>query len=291
MTFFSPKPRDLDSAHVIPALGLAVISLGQALQHGDGFLTSTALVYLTFSLIFLTWAIFMRPTLGRSLFAKISFPILLLGLGLQIYQLSFVYFGDYQFLSLLPNLWQFRVGILVAGGLAVGSLTLQKWLSPKWLDVLTILVFLMLAVSGIWLIRHVPYPFIDVFVFHQNSSRALLNGINPYSLTAPNIYGDKYIYGYGAELIQNGILTIGNPYPPLSVYFSSLGYLFGGDIRYSHLCALVVSGALIAFLHPERGSKLAAYLFLFSPKSGQRGGVVSPKSSILGINLKPLVYN
>ncbi|MBI3167033.1 MAG: hypothetical protein HYZ22_01035 [Chloroflexi bacterium] len=267
MTFFAPKPRDLDSAHVILALGLAVISLGQALQHGNGFLNGIALLYLTISLILLGWALFARPTFGHLLFVKISFPVLLLGLLLQIYQLSFAYFGDSEFLSLLSTLWQFRAGILIAGGLAVASLTMHKWMSPKWQNVLTVLVLLTLWLSGVWLIKHVPYPFIDVFVFHQNSGNALLNGVNPYTLTAPNIYGEKYIYGYGAELIQNGVLTIGNPYPPLSIYFSSLGYLFGGDIRYSHLFAFVLSGALIAFLHPGRGSKLAAYLFLFTPKS------------------------
>lgn len=267
MSILAPKTHKLDSAHVPLALGLAVISLGQALQHGNGFLNSTALLYLTLSLIFLVWAIFVRPIFDSSLFVRISFPLLMLGLVLQIYQLSFAYFGDYQFLSLLPNLWQFRVGILAAGGLAVGSLTLQKWLSPKWMNVLTVLALLMLGVSGMWLIRHVPYPFIDVFVFHQNSSKALLNGVNPYLLTTPNIYGEKYIYGYGEELIQNGILTIGNPYPPLSIYFSFLGYFFWGDIRYSHLLAFLLSGALIAFLHPGRGPKLAAYLFLFTPKS------------------------
>jgi hypothetical protein len=45
-----------------------------------------------------------------------------------------------------------------------------------------------------------------------------------------------------------------------------LGYLAGGDIRYSHLLAIVLSGALIAFLHPRREAKLAAYIFLFTPR-------------------------
>lgn len=267
MSNFAPKPQRLDSEHTIPALGLAAICLGQALAAGNGFLNGTALIYLTVSLVFLGWAICTRPAFGGRLFQRISFPILLLGLCLQVYQLSFAYYGDYQFLSLLPTLWQFRAGILIAGGLAVASLTFQKWLPPGWLNALTILALLGLGLSGIWLIRHAPYPFIDVFVFHQSSAKALSTGVNPYLLSPPNIYGDKHIYGYGAELIQNGVLTIGNPYPPLSIYFSSLGYLFAGDIRYSHLVAFILSGALIAFLRPGRGSKLAAYLFLFSPRS------------------------
>lgn len=265
--FIEARPRNLDFPHVGIALGLASICLGQALQYQNGFLSIISLFYLTLSWIFLGWALFGRSTFGSSLFVKFSFLVLFLGLLLQIYQLAFTYLGDSQFLSLLPELWQFRTGILLAGGLAVASLVLQKWVSSKWINLLTALVLLTLGLSGIWLIKHEPYPFIDVFVFHQNSGYALLRGINPYTLTTPNIYGESYIYAYGKELIHNGILTIGNPYPPLSIYVSTLGYLFGGDIRYSHLAAFLLAGVLIAFLYPGRDSKLAAYLFLFMPKS------------------------
>ncbi|MFN8435475.1 MAG: hypothetical protein U0V18_15730 [Anaerolineales bacterium] len=267
MTFFSFKPHTLDSKHVTLALGLAVISLGQALQHGNGYLNSTSLFFLTLSLVFLGWAFFFPTTFGDKFFAKTTFSFLLLGLLLQIFQLSFLYFGDSEFLSLLPNFWQFRIETLAAGTLAIIHLALYKKLSTKWNNVLTVLVLLILWFSGVWLIKNIPYPFIDVFVFQQNSGDALLKGVNPYTLSTPNIYGDKYIYGYGAELIQDGVLTIGNPYPPLSIYVSSLGYFLGGDVRYSHLVAFLASGALMAFFHPGRMSKLAAYLFLFMPKS------------------------
>jgi hypothetical protein len=267
MSILQPKLRTFDSPHVLLALGLSAISLGQALQSGNGFINVAALFYLTLSLIFFSWAIFGRSQQDEKFFSKITFPILGLGLLLQIYQLAFAYFGDGLFLSLLPNLWQFRLGILLAGGLAMASLFLPDNVSPRWINVLTALVLLVLFLSGVWLIRHVPYPYIDVFVFHQNSGNALLNGVNPYTLNALNIYGDKYVYAYGPALMQGNVLTIGNPYPPLSIYVSTLGYLFGGDIRYSHLMAFLLSGALMAFLYPGRTSKLAAYIFLFMPKS------------------------
>jgi hypothetical protein len=265
--FLSPKPHPLDSPHVILALGLAGLSLGQALQHGNGFLNGASILYLTFSIAMLGWGLFMSSAFGRTFFARVSLPALILGLIVQIYQLAFDYYGDYDFLSLVPTLWQLRVLVLFAGGLALVSLGPQKWVSPALRNGLTILVLITFWLAGVWVIRHAPTPFIDVYVFHQNSSRALLQGVDPYTLTTPSIYGDLSEYAYSAQLMQDDVVTIGNPYPPLSIYISLPGYLIGGDIRYSHLLAFVLSGALIAFLHPGRGSKLAAYVLLFSPRS------------------------
>ncbi|MCB9113032.1 MAG: hypothetical protein H6634_17450 [Anaerolineales bacterium] len=266
-SFLLPKPHKLDSPHVVLALGLAGISLGQALQHGDGFLNASSLFYLTLALIFLGWGLFAVPAFGQSFFSRIAFPILLLGLVLQIYQLTFTYVGDYQFLSLLPTLWQLRLLVLVAGGFALLSLAPQKWVPSASRNGLTLLALTVNGLAGVWVIQQAPTPFIDVFVYHQNSGWALAHGIDPYSLTTANIYGDLGKYGYGAELFQGDVLNISNPYPPLSIYISSLGYFMGGDIRYSHLFVFILSCALIAFLHPGRGTKLAAYVFLFTPKS------------------------
>lgn len=263
MSILQPKPHTLDSPHGMLALGLASISLGQALHNGNGSINVTALFYLTFALIFLSWALFGRLKFSETFFRRITFPLLLLGLLLQIYQLAFDYFGSSQFLSLLPTLWQFRLGVLIAGGLAVASLITRT--SSTVQNTLTVLVLMVLWFSGAWLIENLPYPFIDVFVFQQNSSRALINGENPYLLTVPYIYGD--LSGYSTELVRDGWFTFGSPYPPLSIYLSSIGYVFWGDIRYSHLLAFLLSGALIAFLQSGRTSKLAAYLFLFMPRS------------------------
>lgn len=265
MSILQTKPRLFDSPHGMLALGLAGISLGQALQNGNGFINVTALFYLTLALMFLGWVLFGRPLLGERFFAKMTFPILTLGLLLQIYQLAFAYFGDGNFLSLLPTLWQFRLAILLAGGLAMASLAPSRWVAPAVQNALTIFVLVALWYAGTWLIKSIPYPFIDVFVFQQNSSKALLDGRNPYLLVAPYIYGD--LSGYSPELVRGTWFTFGSPYPPLSIYLSSLGYFFEGDVRYAHLLAFLLSGVLIAFMQPGRMPKLAAYLFLFMSRS------------------------
>lgn len=103
-----------------------------------------------------------------------------------------------------------------------------------------------------------------MYVFHQNSARTLFDGRNPYEGVIPNIYSDNSLYG--DKLVNGENLTIGNPYPPLSIYLSSLGFLLGGDIRYSHLAAIVFAAALMIFLRPNKETLLAASIFLFTPR-------------------------
>jgi hypothetical protein len=45
------------------------------------------------------------------------------------------------------------------------------------------------------------------------------------------------------------------------------GQVLAGDLRYSHLVALMVTGALIAYARPGRVGFLAATLFLFAPRT------------------------
>ena len=262
--FFQPNLRNLDSNQVILGIGLAGISLGQALQINNGFINVFAIIFLTVSLIYLGRALFSSKNLNREITENSVFLILTAGLIFQIFQLACYFTGDYGYLVLSPKFWQFKVGIISTGAIALLSLLPKNILSSKQRTFLTLLTLIGVWLLGTWIIKTIPYPFIDVFVFHQTSSKALLTGINPYTLSTPNIYGT--MEGYGNELVKNGFLTIGNPYPPISILFSAFGYFFGKDIRYSHLFAIVLSGALIAFLSPGRATKLAAYIFLFTPK-------------------------
>jgi len=247
------------------SLGLAGLTLGQALQNGNGGFTVPAIIWLTVSLICLAYALFTPRKPLQGFFVKISFPVLLLGLLWQIFQLATKYPGVSLQASSLSTLWLFKLGVIVAGILAFMSLAPKDRISSVRQNLLVWLTLLVIWLMGIWIIKSSPEPRIDVFVFQQMSGQALLLGSNPYTVTPPNIYGHTQYYG--EELVgANGNLTIGNPYPPLSIYFATLGYLAGGDIRYSYLLAIVLSGALIAFLHPGRESKLAAYIFLFTPR-------------------------
>jgi len=118
--------------------------------------------------------------------------------------------------------------------------------------------------AGIWLIHASPKPDIDVFMFQQTSSKVLLHAQNPYLQTHPNIYGNMDVYGPG--WVKNGKLTVGNPYPPLSIYFSFFSYVLTRDIRYGYLLAILVAGVLMASLQPGRVPLLAAYILLFTPR-------------------------
>lgn len=265
---FYPIPVEQDIASSSFILGMAGLTLAQALQHGNGIFSYVGIFLLSLALLFLFVSLsFGKPGESvKTFFKKISFPVLFLGMVWQLYQLWHTLPG----ISLLPSaastLWLFKLGVGLAGCLAALSLLPKNWISSAWQNLLVVLTLVVVWFLGVWAIQTAPQPKIDVFVFHQTSAQALLSGENPYTAKVPNIYGD--LPYYGAELVdEQGNLTIGNPYPPLTIYISTLGYLAGGDIRYSHLLAFVLSGALIAFLHTGREAKLAAYLFLFMPRA------------------------
>ncbi len=134
---------------------------------------------------------------------------------------------------------------LIAGALLAGSERLRRWLIP-------VLMAVHLSL-GAWMLRTSPAPWIDVFVFEVQGAEALLRGINPYNITFPNIYGHGAFYGEG--LVANGRLLFGFPYPPLTLYFTTLGHALGGDPRYAQLVATTLAAGFMAY---ARGGRLGA---------------------------------
>ena len=121
------------------------------------------------------------------------------------------------------------------------------------------------AALGVWVIGVAPDPYIDVWVMQAEGSQALLQGTNPYLPIYENLHGVDSPY-YGPGLVEDGELTIGFPYPPLSLLLVVPGELLAGDPRFVHLAALGL-GAL-AMAYAGRGSRVAtasALLFLFAP--------------------------
>jgi hypothetical protein len=265
LDYIPPNRQNLKNNHIILSLGLAAFTLGQALQNGDGFLTFEAIIWLTASILFSGYALVFYKTPLQGFISGIWFPVLTLGLAWQIYQLATTLPGMYLLPSSMSVLWVFKSGIVIAGGMALLSLAPPKWISHTWQTLLVILTLLLFFLLGIWMIKSSPDPAIDVFLFHQTSAETLIHGQNPYTIRMPNIYNDVNLYG--EELINDdGSINYSNPYPPLNIYFTTLGYLIGGDIRHAYLLAIIVSGALIAFLHAGREAKLAAFIFLFTPR-------------------------
>lgn len=117
---------------------------------------------------------------------------------------------------------------------------------------------------GAWVISAGGDPFIDVWIMQRDGANALVNGMNPYLPIYPNIHGPDSPY-YGPGLVVDGELTIGFPYPPLSLLLVLPGQLLGGDPRFAHLVAIEAAALVMAFIRPGSISSGAALLYLFTP--------------------------
>ncbi len=122
------------------------------------------------------------------------------------------------------------------------------------------------VVASVW-IRSQPPPHIDVLMFQQMGAEGLLRGENPYTPRYPNLYeSDTAFYGPGV-VDANNRLTVGLPYPPLSLLLVLPGYVLGGDSRYADIAAMTASAALVLFSGPSRWTGLMAALLLLTPRS------------------------
>ena len=112
--------------------------------------------------------------------------------------------------------------------------------------------------------RYAREPPIDVFVFQQMSSDALLHGRNPYTVRYPSVYppGTPF-YGPGVVAADNR-LDYGFPYFPLSLLLVVPGYV-AGDSRFAHAAAIAMTAGLMASARPGRWAGLIAMLFLLTP--------------------------
>jgi hypothetical protein len=242
-------------------LAAAAIALGHALQINNGFLHPDAIRWLTVALACGAAGVVV-PRVARLERLGILASIAVLGAGLawQLMALASIEPGIYQQLSpgwQVPFVRALWVAAIVAASLFVAPRR------GKHLQVLLLLgVFFGL---GLWLIRTSPSPAIDVFVFQQQGSQALLHGHDPYSASFQNIYGTPAFYN--PELVTGGRLAFGVPYPPLSLLLALPAYVLAGDVRYAQLVAMMLSAALMAYARPGRLGALAAALYLSTPRA------------------------
>ena len=104
--------------------------------------------------------------------------------------------------------------------------------------------------------------FIDVWVFQQEASAAVLRGQNPYSITYPNIYKDMRFYG---EAVADASRVRAFPYPPQTIFGNLPAFALLKDVRYAMLAALLVAGWAMARIAPAGVGNLAAAAVLFHP--------------------------
>jgi len=119
---------------------------------------------------------------------------------------------------------------------------------------------------GVWVLGHSPDPFIDVWQFQQEGVDALLRGTNPYLPIYQDIYtGDPRYLGPG--IVEDGQLTVGLPYPPLSLLMALPGKVLAGDHRFAQLVAVELAAVTMVFIRPGRLAVGAALCFLFMPRT------------------------
>jgi hypothetical protein len=241
---------------------LSAVALGLALQISSGMLHPLALIGLSIAFALCAVAVAMsrqhlRPRLGR--WSAHVLPLVLLG-GL-ILQLVAVGTMAPTFASASPPPSPFRAVLLAIGVLAVMGAARVRIVRQVWFPVVLILH----AVISGWIVRAMPLPTIDVFLFQQDGSAALMAGANPYTLRFPDIYPrDAGFYGPGLSV--NGWLTFGFPYFPLSAILVVPGQSLAGDFRYAHVAAVTIAGALMGYARPGPVAMLAACLYLFTPR-------------------------
>jgi hypothetical protein len=252
-----------ERAHLAPLLSVAAVTLGYAIQFGNGARHPDSMALLTVALVASLLAVVMPdPRHARVVQMAERATILLLGIGL---------IGQFIFLAtsspavyLRPGrngFTSFLTGIAVAAVLAGAGLGGKPWLGRLRLPVL---VGVHVAL-GSWIIHYSPNPHIDVYTFHVEAFRALGQGINPFAITMPNIYGHEEFYGPG--LVVNGRLQVGFPYPPFSLMLAWVGHLLGGDYRYVNLVAMGLAALLMGTCRPGQWAQVAAVVFLFTPRT------------------------
>jgi len=248
---------------------IAAVFIGLAIQNHDGEYTPMAMVMITIALIAAVLTILRPRRIANAVSGRtLNFAI---GIGLAIEVLAL-------FRSWPISVDQKRIGgaahsqflALLAGCalmIAVGFSNV-KWARQWWFPALLILNL----ATGFWMIHASPDPHIDVWVFQQQGPQTLLEGHNPYDYhqaNFPDIYhstrpGAQEVYGSG--LSKDDHLQFGFPYPPLSLLLATIGYAIAGDHRYAQAIAITLSGLFISYARSGRFPKLAAALFLMTPR-------------------------
>ena len=104
---------------------------------------------------------------------------------------------------------------------------------------------------------------IDTYTFQRDACRNLMRGVDPYGATQNDPF-DAYHSAlfFGPGMVVNGQVQVGLQYPPLTLLWVLPGFILG-DVRYSYLLAIVISGLFLFSISPDsRGIWLVSGLLL-----------------------------
>jgi hypothetical protein len=131
------------------------------------------------------------------------------------------------------------------------------------------LLIVLEIVAAVWVVKRDRPPFIDVFNIQQDSSHALLAGIDPYAIHFDSIYNletTRHLYAPGDFSPDGRRLLFGYVYMPLTLLLTMPGYLLG-DVRYAMIAAVAIAAALMGLMRPGRVGWAAAAGLLFMPRT------------------------
>ncbi len=240
---------------------LSAVALGHALQIKNGFYDPTAIRWLTLS-IALCAAGVASLRLARPVPRPASLAIALVlaaAIGWQLEAALTKAPGFY--VNPEAPLWLFRTGIGLEATLVGLALTGAR-VARRWFGA----VLVVHAVLGVWMLVASPNPWIDVVTVHRAALDALLHHRDPYRIALDNIYGPLASHFYNPAAIVGNKIAIGYPYPPLSLLLAVPGHVLAGDYRYAELAAVIGAAALIGWSREGLDTKLAACLFLTTPR-------------------------
>ena len=246
----------------LPAAGLAVcaVALGCALQVNFGQYHPAALLWLTVALVGGVLCVAKPNARPLAALERRRPLVLCVGLTVQFILLLRRTPGATGLLSDDAHLLPFRIGVIVAGAVAlVGVLAADRWRPAALMALLATH-----ALLGSWVLCAAPAPGVDVGLFQREAAEALLRGDSPYSITFADPYHDSSRF-YGLGVSRDGRLTFGYPYPPLSLLLVTPSNVLG-DFRYAQLVAMTLAGALVARARPGRLAFAAAAILLFTPR-------------------------
>ena len=240
----------------------AALALGQAIQVNNGFMHPRAFGWLVATLVLaLAAVITSRKALHvRWIGSDVLSALLCVGVLLQIGQIMTAAPLMYAPISRGADVSLIAIGALLMAAfvamIAVGQTRIRR--------AAFIALLICHASLGLWALKTVPEPKMDVVTVQRKAIAQLADLKSPYSFTFPNIYGNTHFYGEG--LTSGDEVLFGLPYPPLTLAFTAPAQWAFGDFRIGYLLALTVAAILIASLGWTRHAMLAAALLLTTPR-------------------------
>ena len=237
---------------------VAALALGYAVHLGGGGPHALSFVLLAVSLVATGMGVASWP---RRLAPTTVEQLLMFGLAAQFALLLAFPIDTY-----LPGVAGGARLLYIGGVLAAmaGGIWLMRRSTMTWLGFSVVLSIHFLL--GVWLLSHSANPFIDVWQFQQTGVDALLRGTNPYLPIYHDLYnGDPRYLGPG--IVEDGRLTVGLPYPPLSLLMALPGKVLTGDHRFAQLVAVELAALGMVLIRPGRLAAGAALCFLFMPRT------------------------